>query len=108
MRPFCAAILLLLAHPAAAAEEEVTREITLTPEMQSGIAAYLQVLGYNCPLAKSSHFLEANAYGNVVQVRCGPVNTDGFYKFASFRFTYHPNGRVTVVPCSFWFCSVDD
>ena len=107
MRLLCAAILLLLARPAEAAEE-VTRKIELTPVMQRDVTATLRALGYNCPLAKLAYFREANAYGNVIQVLCGPPDSDGIFKFSSFRFTYHPNDTLSIVPCSFLLCEVDD
>lgn len=102
MRLICAAVLLLLAHPAAA---DHTR---LTAQMQADVTMILKHYGYNCPLAKSIHYLDQNAYGDVFHVRCGPADSDGFYEFASFRITSRPNNTIFIVPCSFRLCKVGD
>ncbi len=106
MRLLCAAILLFLAQSATA--QETLRRVDLTPKMQRGLAADLQAQGYNCPRAKLAFVRPPSAYGNVIQIICGPRGRDEIYEGTSFRLTYHPNGGVSIVPCDAYTCAVEN
>jgi hypothetical protein len=55
-------------------------------------------LVFNCPRAKIAEVAGSEATSDVVKVFCGPRNHDGVYPNVVFRLTYHPDGRITVVP----------
>jgi hypothetical protein len=83
----------------AATGERLTRnEIELTADMQRDVGALIRARGYNCPLPKLSFAKGADAYGDVVQIYCGPADREGVYEKATFRVTFRPNGGALVAP----------
>lgn len=75
-----------------------SKEIKLTPDMVRDVTAVIQAANFNCPLVKLAFAKGEDAYGTVVQVYCGPKESEGVYEKAVFRLTFRPNGGTIIKP----------
>jgi hypothetical protein len=73
-------------------------EITLTDVMKRDVGAGVRSAGYNCPEPKLAYRERPDAYGDVVQLFCGPAGIDGVYADFSLRITFRPDGRISIAP----------
>jgi hypothetical protein len=73
-------------------------EIVLTAAMKRDVGAAVRGAGYNCPEPKLAFRERPDAYGDVVQLYCGPSGRDGVYADFTFRITFRPNGAILIAP----------